>query len=237
MFRAEKNKNSLLATVAMALAIAAAAPPVPGAAQDTARTAVADSAEARSDSLRVDSMAVPPSARDTAAADSTSPGHVNLKPTLYLPSSDTILMAAYRHRTDENKHKRSPTLTLFKSVVFPGWGQFSNGKYVKAGLVFAVESYFIYKAIYYGNKASDWREKWKSAPLDQKYLYFTRYADYRDTRNSFLWYTGLTVFLSMFDAYVDAHLANFPKDIPTSDRISLDFDPGRESRLILSYRF
>jgi hypothetical protein len=237
MFRAKKKKNSRLAAVALALAVMTAALPHRGAAQDTAQPAAGDSTEARLDSLPVDSMVTPPSACDTAVADTAVPESVSLEPTLYLPSHDTILMAAYRHRNDENKHRRSPTLTLFKSVVFPGWGQFSNGKYVKAGLVFAVESYFIYKAVYYGGKASDWREKWKSAPQDQKYLYFNKYADYRDTRNSFLWYTGLTVFLSMFDAYVDAHLANFPKDIPTSDKISLDFKPGRESRLVLSYKF
>jgi len=189
------------------------------------------------DSLPSDSIVTPPSACDTGAVDTMAPESVSLNPILYQPGPDTVLMAAYRDRSEESGHKQSPTLTLFKSVVFPGWGQYSNGKYVKAGLVFAVESYFIYKAIYYGSKASDWRSKWKAAPDDQKYLYYNQYVDYRDTRNSFYWYTGLTIFLSMFDAYVDAHLRNFPKDIPTSDKVTVDFDPGKESRLALTYHF
>ncbi len=196
-----------------------------------------DSARTALDSLPFDSIITPPSICDTSVADTMVPESVSLQPIMYHPGPDTVLMAVYQSRSGENKHKHSPTLTLFKSVAFPGWGQFSNGKYIKAGLIFAVESYFIYKAVYYGGKASDWKEKWKSAPESQKYLYFNQYADYRDTRNSFLWYTGLTVFLSMFDAYVDAHLANFPKDIPASDNVSLDFDPGPESRLTLTYHF
>ncbi len=235
MFRVRKNR--FFTTAVPALAIAAAIWSGTAFARDTEPPPTGDSANIALDSLPFDSIVTPPSACDTTVADTMIPESVSLKPILYQPGPDTVLMAAYRNRSEENKHKRSPTLTLFKSVVFPGWGQFSNGKYVKAGLVFAVESYFIYKAVYYGNKASEWRAEWKAAPENQKYLYFNQYADYRDTRNSFLWYTGLTVFLSMFDAYVDAHLANFPKDIPTSDNISLDFDPGRESHLTLTYHF
>jgi hypothetical protein len=233
MFRA--RKNNIITAPVLALTITAALWCGIAGAQDTGPSG--DSAAVKLDSLPYDSIVPPPSACDTTVADTMVPESVSLHPIMYTPGPDTVLMAAYRDRMKGNQHRRSPTLTLFKSVVFPGWGQFSNGKYVKAGLVFAVESYFIYKAVYYGNKASDWRAKWKAAPSSEKYLYFTKYTDYRDTRNSFLWYTGLTVFLSMFDAYVDAHLANFPKDIPTSDNISLDFDPGPESRLALTYHF
>ncbi len=233
MSRARKN-NCL--TVA-ALIIAAQLWMGVAVAQEIEPSAAADSANTRLDSLPYDSLVPPPSACDTTVADTMVPESVSLQPIMYHPGPDTVLMAAYRDRAEQQKHKRSPTLTLFKSVVFPGWGQYSNGKYLKAGLIFAVESYFIYKAVYYGNKASDWKQKWKTAPDNLKYTYFTQYADYRDTRNSFLWYTGLTVFLSMFDAYVDAHLANFPKDIPTTDKLSLDFDPGQESRLTLTYHF
>lgn len=232
MFRARKNK---FLAAALAVLFASAIWSAPARAEETRPPA--DSARTKLDSLPFDSIVTPPSVCDTATADTMVPESVSLQPIMYHPGSDTVLMTVYQERSEKNAHKHSPTLTLFKSVVFPGWGQFSNGKYVKAGLVFAVESYFIYKAVYYGQKASDWREKWNAAPDDQKYLYFSKYADYRDTRNSFLWYTGLTVFLSMFDAYVDAHLANFPKDIPTSDNVSLNFDPGPESHLTLTYHF
>ncbi len=40
---------------------------------------------------------------------------------------------------------------------------------------------------------------------------FNLYQESRDKRNVFLWLGALTVFVSMFDAYVDAHFADFDK--------------------------
>jgi len=87
----------------------------------------------------------------------------------------------------------SPTGTLFKSVVFPGWGQWSNGKKQKAAVYFAVETYFATKALV-------WRHR---ARQNVDYSTFMRA---RDRRNYFYWFTGLTIFVSMFDAYADRYL-------------------------------
>jgi len=180
----------------------------------------------------------PPAPEDTSTSDTASRADsIILEPTFYRPGLDTGLVAAYRNRTSKKREGPSPTLTMFKSVLVPGWGQVANGKYVKAGVVFVVESYFIYKWIYYAGKASDWRNKWQSASPGLKGTYFVKYADYRDTRNSFVWYTGLTVFISMFDAYVDAHLQDFPKDIPTQAGLSLDIGSNERPGLTLKYRF
>ena len=159
------------------------------------------------------------------------------EPDPYRPGLDTLLINAYRSTDSIASRKPSPTVTMFKSVVFPAWGQYSNRKYIKAGLVFAVESYVIYRAVDLGLQASDWRSKWKNAPAELKGEYFRKYADSRDRRNTFLWYTALTVFLSMFDAYVDAHLAQFPKDAASSKNIQVAFAPGETPHLSLQYRF
>ncbi len=177
----------------------------------------------------VDSIAVPV---NTLTGDS-----VILDPTLYQPGKDSKLLDLYQSDDTAVVSGRSPTLTMFKSVAFPGWGQFSNRKYVKTGLIFVFETYFIYKAIDYGQAASDWRTKWKEAPEELKSEYFDKYAENRDRRNTNLWYTALTIFLSMFDAYVDAHLQNFPANDQGAANLSLDISPDEESGLTLRYNF
>jgi hypothetical protein len=196
---------------------------------------------AQDDIPPIDSLIMPPDslAADSMAADSTAGVYtpddsVVLDPILYLPGDDTLLVQYYG-TPDTSMSKRSPTLTMFKSVAVPGWGQISNGKYLKAGIIILAESYFIYKAIDFGRQASDWRKKWENAPDELKFTYFNTYAGYRDKRNTNLWYTAVIVFLSMFDAYVDAHLQNFPATDRTD--IVLDMSDDGRARVELSYRF
>ena len=189
---------------------------------------------ARSDSIAIPSQTMPPYPSDTSQPP---PDTMIAEPEPYRPGVDTLLINAYRSTDSITGRKPSPTITMFKSVAFPGWGQYANRKYIKAGLVFAVESYVIYRAVELGIKASDWRTKWKNAPAELKSEYFRKYADFRDRRNTFLWYTALTVFLSMFDAYVDAHLAQFPKDAVSSKNIQVAFAPANIPGLSLQYRF
>lgn len=174
---------------------------------------------------------------DTSATRRRLPESTSLRPLMYQPGADSILINAYRTEGVIEPKKSTPTVALFKSVAFPGWGQYSNKKYLKAGLVLVVESYFIYKAVDNGRKASDWREKWKNETGTLKDDYFNTYADYRDERNANLWYTALTVFLSMFDAYVDAHLATFPKQVPKPADLSIGGAPfdGIACNLVFSF--
>jgi len=169
---------------------------------------------------------------DTAVSDT-----VILEPVLYISGEDSSLISLYQSQETSKGTVDSPTVNLFKSVVFPGWGQYCNRKYIKAGVIFAVESYFIYKAVDNGRQASDWHARFQEAPTDLKETYFSEYSGYRDRRNTFLWYTALTVFLSMFDAYVDAHLQNFPKNASGAENLSVEAGPGGETRLTLRYNF
>lgn len=121
----------------------------------------------------------------------------------------------------------SPTGTLLKSVAFPGWGQWANGKKQKAAIYFGIESYWITKALI-------WRHRARTADD------FAEFTHAQDRRNFFYWLTGITVFVSMFDAYADRYLLtlertrNMPEDFWGSQ-------PGLESpeewRLTLSMRF
>lgn len=179
--------------------------------------------------------------------DTITPTPINLEPTLYQLGSDSVLINAFATGPDDsnmlkpNSHPfQSPTKALFKSVVFPGWGQFANRKYFKAAVILGLESYLIRKAIKNGNQASDWKEKWQEAKVSGDPLlatYFANYSSSRDDRNTQFWLLALTVFLSMFDAYVDAHLAPFPDRIAQPDELSIDL--GYDDRLTaaVTYRF
>lgn len=103
---------------------------------------------------------------------------------------------------------------LIRSVAFPGWGQFYNKKYIKAALVFGVEATYIVLAADEWRKTNFHKKNFQSAPpySPEQYWEFDQYQFHRDRRNLYLWVISGIVFLSMFDAYVDAHLYNFDKE-------------------------
>lgn len=126
----------------------------------------------------------------------------------------------------------SPTGTMLRSVAFPGWGQWSNGKKQKAAFYFTVESYFITKALI-------WRHRARGSGID-----FATFDHARDRRNYFYWLTGLTVFVSMFDAYADRYLLTLERTRDAGDdywggRKDARYRPARpeEWRLALRVRF
>jgi len=90
----------------------------------------------------------------------------------------------------------SPRGALWRALVFPGWGQWYNGKKWKAVLVFTAEFGLIGAAVY-------WNQKVQSARNTYDREFFV------NNRNLSNWWLLFTVFMSATDAYVDAQLANF----------------------------
>ena len=132
---------------------------------------------------------------------------------------------------------QQPTVALFKSLLVPGLGQIGNKKYVKAGIIIAAESALIATLVHYAIETSDARDRFDAAvEEEEKTRLFQEFKDAKDKRNQFSWYTATVVFLSMFDAFVDAHLARFPK---YDDKVSIEMAPGEEQDLavMLTYRF
>lgn len=121
----------------------------------------------------------------------------------------------------------SPTGTLLKSVAFPGWGQWANGKKQKAAIYFGIESYWVTKALI-------WRHRARTADD------FAEFTHAQDRRNFFYWLTGITVFVSMFDAYADRYLLtlertrNMPEDFWG---LHPELESPEQWRLTLSMRF
>jgi hypothetical protein len=131
------------------------------------------------------------------------------------------------------KPRRAPMGALLRSVAVPGWGQYYNRKYIKSAVVFSAETFFIAKAIHWWKKTEDqYNSIQQTIDPSQQRIRYNLYKSYRTSRDDYLWAVGLTVFLSMFDAYVDAHLASFDVDITP------DFEaPKVGASIKLSLRF
>jgi hypothetical protein len=136
---------------------------------------------------------------------------------------------------------KSPMGALFRSVVFPGWGQFYNEKYIKAAVVFGVETTYIVLAADEWRKTNFHKKNYQSAPpySPQQYYQFDEYRFHEDRRNLYLWVISGIVFLSMFDAYVDAHLYTFDKEKMKDLEVELVpvYDEDYRVKVLLSLSF
>lgn len=88
---------------------------------------------------------------------------------------------------------------MFKSALVPGWGQWSNGKHLKAGAFFLAEGYMIYRAGRAAHREGEAEDHGLDAEAEK----------WNAERRDFTWWLLFAVVLSMGDAYVDAHLRGF----------------------------
>jgi hypothetical protein len=144
-------------------------------------------------------------------------------------------------RADTFLKDKSPMGALFRSVAFPGWGQFYNEKYFKSLVVFGTETTFITLAVIEWRRRNEHKGNFLNLPPDHpdKDWEFEQFRFYEDRRNLFLWITAGIVFLSMFDAYVDAYLYNFDKEEVPDFSVSLypEYKDGKGINVLFSVRF
>ncbi len=125
----------------------------------------------------------------------------------------------------EKRLRQNPTVGLFKSMFVPGWGQLGNRRYTKAVIFAGLDAWFIGAAIHYGKQASDFKDRFDLATdLTARRELYDLYLDRKDERNKFTWFAVIITFISMFDAYVDAHLSGYPQKIEENS-LSLDIRP------------
>ncbi len=131
---------------------------------------------------------------------------------LFVPKLDTAREVAVTDTFNfEKRLTQNPTRALFKSLVVPGWGQMGNHRYFKAALFAGLEIWFASQAIHYGSQANVWKARYNNATdLGDRNTYHAIYGSYYGTRSKYIWYTGIAAFVSIFDAYVDAHLSGEP---------------------------
>jgi len=135
--------------------------------------------------------------------------------------------------------KKSPMGALLRSVAVPGWGQFYNRKYLKSVVVFGAEATFLTMAAVDWSRMNQHKKNFQNPDYPDRYWEFDQFEFYEDRRNMFLWITAGIVFLSMFDAYVDAHLYNFEKEQVRDLSVSIlpGVLSGKEMRIVLSISF
>ncbi len=145
---------------------------------------------------------------------------------LFEPPPDKSFAGRVTNPVDLEQHlTQNPTGALFKSMFVPGWGQFGNRRYTKAAVIFSLEVVCFAASLHYRGQANDARERYEAATtIASRNHWYEFYDNKRKNRNKYAWFVGITVFLSMFDAYVDAHLSGSPLD-KRNDKISFEIMP------------
>ena len=131
-----------------------------------------------------------------------------------------------------------PKWVMFRSLVFPGWGQAHNGAWAKAIVIAGVEGLFIGRVVQDKVELNriDGDISTALAAHDS-----TRANDLTDQFNSrsnhFVaqqWWLGAVLAYSLLDAYIDAHFRNFRVDL--EDDPALPPEERRAAGLKLSWQ-
>lgn len=124
---------------------------------------------------------------------------VHLRAQLISDNNHGLKYAAYLQQ-DTVRIMKIPRGAMYRSLVFPGWGQWYNEKKFKSVLVFAAETSVIAGICIQ-------HHRFTNSVTEHKRNF------YKDDRNKFVWWLGGIILFSMLDAYVDAYLQNFDLDM------------------------
>ncbi len=109
--------------------------------------------------------------------------------------------------------QKSPLGAVLRSAIIPGWGQIYNHSYFKAPIIWGVAAWLIYNWNLNNNYYKDYQSLYDQAVLENNEYLIKGYKSirnsYHDQRDLFAIYMGLTYFLNLVDAYVDAQLFDF----------------------------
>ncbi|MBN2571789.1 MAG: hypothetical protein JXA68_06645 [Ignavibacteriales bacterium] len=108
--------------------------------------------------------------------------------------------------------QKSPWGAVLRSTIIPGLGQFYNESYWKIPIVWGLLTY--YTSIWIKSHRLYWDNQeyylnYKDIDKNIANDFKNRRDQYRDQRDEFAVYIGLVYFLTLVDAYVDAHLFDF----------------------------
>lgn len=123
-----------------------------------------------------------------------------------------ICSSTYAQELDTTKvEAKSPWGAVIRSAILPGLGQIYNKSYWKAPVVWGLMGWFGYNWWQNNKNYIDYKRLYLESVQkgNENFLYRRIREFYRDQRDLFAIYLGLTYFLNMVDAYVDAHLFNF----------------------------
>lgn len=129
------------------------------------------------------------------------------------------------------EYEKNPYRSMVYSAVVPGGGQIYTKNYVKAGLIIGVQTYLISQALQNNSKMNKYKDLMDGTNSSSDLINRHQRDKYRDDLRSDYWWIGTTIFLSIADAFVDAHLYNFNAE---KEKVHLKFE---DKLLKLEYRF
>ena len=179
------------------------------------------------DSLQVNSI-----------SDTTAP-NLQSDTVLYDPGNLLLKYSPVDSPTNfELRRTQNPTVALFKSMLIPGFGQAGNRKFFKAALFLGLDVWFVSSAVKHGDDAAHYRDLFEGTTGDDagaialRRQYYDQYQDKRDQRNKYTWYAVIVTFVSMFDAYADAHLSGFP--LRGDDNVTISMEPLEQQNAVIA---
>ena len=99
---------------------------------------------------------------------------------------------------------------VLRSLVYPGWGQLRNRKYLKALAVFTSEATLLGMIYTESREATKAYDAHLVAPdLATAERLYSEYDRHFNKRDSLIWWTAGLILFSLADAYVDANLISF----------------------------
>jgi hypothetical protein len=130
-------------------------------------------------------------------------------------SNDSLHIQVSKIKLISDEHAKSGSLAMLLSALLPGAGQVYAHRYYTIPIIYGFGIYFSAIAIRANNQYLDYRGKFSESVRmdtiahsgDQNLLSARDY--YRDQRDEFILYLGLTYFLNIIDAYVGATLFDF----------------------------
>jgi hypothetical protein len=147
-----------------------------------------------------------------------------IKPDTTLTQSsqnDSLGFQSGRIKLISDVHAKSGSLAMLFSALLPGAGQVYAHRYYTIPLIYGFGIYFASVAIKANSQYMDYRGQFSGAVrldttialtgiLNKNESYLKDVRDfYRDQRDEFILYLGLTYFLNIIDAYVGATLFDF----------------------------
>ena len=133
-----------------------------------------------------------------------------------------------------------PNWVMMRSLVIPGWGQFHNQAYVKAGVVAATEGLLIASLVEKQRHLDELNHEVEDArdegDIDRENQAVMAYNAELSSLTSTQWWLGAAIVYSMLDAYLDAHFRGFDVEFKNDPALPGGVPP-RGARLSLRWSF
>ncbi len=123
--------------------------------------------------------------------------------------STMVKESAFLSDTTKFEMTQSAWGAVLRSAILPGFGQVYNKSYWKVPLIWGTLGYLIYQWSDRNKLYNNFRDLYEVSLTDaagENKIYKDQRDFYRDQRDVLAVFIGLTYFLNMVDAFVDAHL-------------------------------